>query len=297
MHTSVRYVVFAVLLTLAMPLSASAATLTVTQQGIVSASAPKGAQRAVFLETSITAGCDGDVVVTSMTVKHRGLGDSADLARVYATEGDVRLSRTRSLDSSDRSATLQFIPSMNIRSCTTKHVQIRGDFSAEAAAAGEHGLLIEAVDAGDAVVTLASTTKPKTITTRPVSSGTVNVEFLSLTKALQFGKNRTFARLRLEADNVTNHDLVSITLTNDGKATDADLQNLRLVNRKGEAVTTTAATMTGNRVTLTFDPLLRLNRNDLILLELKGDITESKKRTIRFTLEEPADLEAVSRAR
>ena len=277
------------------PSAAFAASLTVTQQGAVSASVPKGAQRAVFLEASLKAECDRDVTVESVTVKHRGLGEANDLARVYATEGEARLTKTRSLDSSDRAAELRFVPALTVKACSTKRIQIRADFSTEAAAAGEHGLLIESV-AADAPVTLSSG-KPATVTARPVSTGAIGVSFLDLPRALQFGKNRTFARIRLDADNVANHVLGSITLTNEGKATDDDLRNLRLENARGDVLTDVAPSLDGDTVTLTFDPPLALQHNATVLLQLKGDIAASKKRTIRFVLEEPSDLQAASGAR
>jgi hypothetical protein len=278
------------------PIAASAAGLTVTQQGIVSSSVPKGAQRAVFIEASLHAACDADVLVRSFSVKHRGLGEASDLVRVYATEGDVRLSRTRSLDSSDRAALLAFVSPLKIKACGTARVQVRGDFSPDAQVAGEHGLLIEAVDA-DAPVTLASATSSPRLTARPSTTGTVSVTFLPLTKALQFGKGRTVARLRLEADNGANQRVSSVVLTNDGKAVDGDLANIRLEDRKGNALTNVAATLDGDKVRLTFEPALRIDRNDQVLLELKADIVASNKRTLRFVLEEPSDLEAAPRTR
>lgn len=277
------------------PMAASAAALTVTQQGVVSASAPKGAQRAVFLEATFQAECDSDVTVSSVQIRHRGLGEATDLERVYATEGETRLTKTRSLDSSDRTATLDFIPALKVKACSTKRVQIRGDFSVEAAVAGEHGLLIENV-AADAPVTLTSTTVSK-ITTKPVSTGAVSVTLLPLSKSLLFGKNRTVARFRLEADKYADQDIVGITFTNAGKATNDDLQNLHIVDRKGNLISTTLSAMLDDKAHIAFDPALRLDHNDEVLLELRADIVASKRRTVRFTLEEPSDLEATVRAR
>lgn len=278
------------------PIAVSAAGLTVTQQGIVSSSVPKGAQRAVFIEASLRADCDKDVTVRSFSVKHRGLGEASDLLRVYATEGEVRLSRTRSLDSTDRDALLTLVSPMKVKACSTVRVQVRGDFSPDAQIAGEHGLLIQAVEA-DADVTLASSTSSSTLTARPSTIGTVSATFLPLTKALQFGKGRTVARLRLEADNGANQRVSSITLTNAGKATDGDVANIRLEDRKGNVLTNVAAALDGDKVRLTFEPSLRIDRNDQVLLELKADVVASNKRTLRFVLEEPSDLEAAPRGR
>lgn len=277
------------------PFTASAAGLTITQQGVVSASAAKGAQRAVFVEASVSADCDKDVTVDSLVVRHRGFGEASDVERVYATDGETRLSHARALDSSDRKATIEFTPALTVGACTTKRVQVRGDFSSEATVAGQHGLLIESVKAS-APVTLSSS-KPATITTRPLRAGAVSASFLPLPRALMFGKNRTVAKFRLEADRIANQRVSSITLTNAGKARGADLSNLRVVDRKGSELTNVAATLDDDRVRLAFTPALDIDSNESVLLELKADITASKRRTIRFMLEEPSDLEASVRAR
>lgn len=291
----VRSTFVAVLCGALLPFGASAAGLTVTQQGIASASASKGAQRAVFLDVSLRAECDSDVTVAMIMVTHRGLGDAADVVRVYATDDDVRRTRTRSLDSSDRTAALRFLPPLVIAKCSTKRIQVRGDFSAEAAVAGQHRLVLEGITA-DAPVTLTSG-KLTTITTRPVSAGTLSVSMLPAPRILRFGKDRTLARIRLDADTITNHRVSSVILTNDGKATDGDVKNIRLENRRGAVLTNVAETLDGSTVTLTFDPVFFINRNNSILLYLKGDIDASKKRTIQFVVEEPSDVQAASDAR
>lgn len=293
--TPSRFVSFAVLCGSCFPFAASAAGLTVTQQGVVSASAPKGAQRAVFVEASLTAECDANVTVESLSVRHRGLGEAGDVERVYATDGETRLTSARPFDSSDRTATIGFDPPFVVKACSTKRVQVRGDFSADAAVAGQHGLVIETVQAS-APVTLSSGDR-STITTRPLPVGTVSASFLPLPRALLFGKNRTVAKIRLDADRIANQQVSAVTLTNAGKARNGDLANLRLADRKGNVLTNVAPTLDGDRVRFVFDPALRIDSNDSILLELKADVTASKRRTIRFTLEEPSDLEASVRAR
>lgn len=279
----------------------AAGSLTVTQSGVTGGSVPKGAQRVPFLVLTLEAGCGAPAVVRELTIAHDGLGDSADLERVYASDGRRRLTRGRSFGASDRTATLRFIPALDIPACAKKSLTIVADLSLDAASAGEHRLRVASpsdVDTDADVRFAATASRPSHVATvRPASVGSVSVTFLDLTTPLRFGTSRTLARVRLEAGREADQEIRAITLTNDGKATDGDLKNLRIQNRRGQALTNTAATMDGDRVTLTFDPPLRLDRNDEVLLELKGDVVASRRRTVRFVLEEPSDLEAADRAR
>lgn len=264
-------------------------------QTSVSGSVPRGAQRVPFLSLAMTAGCDADVDVREVTVVHDGLGESADLLRVYATDGKRRLTRSRSIDASDRTATLRFFPELTVKACASKTIIIAADIAPDAAAAGEHTLSVEL--GTDVAVRLSVPEVAPVATVRPKSVGAVAVTFLDLLQPLRFGNSRTLARFRLEADGAADQEIHAITFTNDGKATDDDLRTLRVQNRRRETLTQTAASMDGDRVRLTFDPPLRLDRNDEILLELKGDVRASNRRTVRFTLEEASDLEALPRAR
>ena len=282
-----------------MQLLAASGSLTVSQSAAVNGSVPKGAQRVPFLSLTLTAGCDGDVTVREVTVAHEGLGDSSDLSRVYVTDGRRRLTRGKTIDASDRTATLRFIPALFIKACESRALTVAADLSPDAASAGEHRLGVESASdvQTEAAVRLSSQETAPVATVRPKATGTVTARFLNLLQPLRFGNNRTLARFRLEADGESDQDIRAITLTNAGKATDGDLKNLRIQNRKGDVLTNTLAAMDGDLVRLTFDPPLRIGRNDDVLLELKGDAKASKRRTVRFVLEEPSDLEASPRAR
>ncbi len=288
-----------VLVLSAVPAFASAATLTVGATQLEVGSVPKGAQRVQFLSLAFRAACDAPVTIESMVVVHTGLGDPSDISRVYVMDGRRRLTRARGFDTSDQTANLRFIPRLTLKACEEREVSVVMDISADADAAGEHGIMVEFPHdiLTDATVSLSSKIQESAAVVRPKTTGSVNVAFLSLTQPLKFGAGRTLARFRLEADGEANQQVHSITLTNAGKATDADLKNLRIQNRKGDVLTNVAATMDGDHVHLTFDPPLTLDRNDEILLELKGDIQASRRRTVRFMVEEPSDLEATPAAR
>lgn len=276
----------------AFPFAASAATLTATQQGSVYASAPIGAQRAVFLDISLHAECDADVTVSSLDIRHRGLGESADLERVYATEGDVRLTHTRSLNASGKPSTLTFYPALAIKKCATRVIQIRGDFSAQTTASAQHGLIVDNIDAGTAGVVLSALAKTATIETKPVSAPSLRVELLGLSRAPRFGTTSVLSRIQLHGDGYKDQEVSSITLTNHGKASGTDLRDLRLRNRAGGVLTATLESLDGKRVRLVFTKPLFLKRNSTLLVELIGEVRASRSKTISFVLEEPSDVEA-----
>ncbi len=284
-------------LAVVLPLSASAATLTATQQGLVSSSTPLGAQRALFLEVSLQASCDGPVTVRSFDVRHRGLGNATDLERVYITDNNTRLSHTHSLSSSRDPVTVRFYPSLVIPACGIAMVQLRGDFSPTAEVAGEHGLIVDGIDAADATVMLSALTSAQVLTTKPVSVGSVHAVMLGLTRQPRYGVASTLARVRLEADGYTDHEVRAITFVNKGKARDSDIQHLRIQTKRGDALTATVATLDAKRVRLVFNTPLFLERNTDVMLELVGEVRASRSRTIALIVEEPSDVEAVSPAR
>jgi len=167
------------------------------------------------------------------------------------------------------------------------------DFSPDAAAQGEHSLFIASsedvkTDAATVEATLSSNLGSSRVA--PVSEGTIEVEYLPVLTSTTYGAGRTLLRMRLTARD-EDQFVYSVTLTNAGKARGADLKNLSLGTRDG-ALTDVAASMTDDKVTLTFDPPLRLDRGEDILLLLKGDVRASRKKTIDFEVEEASDITA-----
>jgi len=281
-------------------LLAASAQVMVVQTPSAIGSVPQGAQRVAFLQLEISASCAAPATVREITLLHEGLGSMSNIERVYLTDGRRRLTRGRTIDESDSTVRLKFIPVLKLAACASRTLFVAADFASDAAPSGEHRMSIELhtdVLADGAFVTITGKKEAAPAVVRPKSVGAVTVTFLNLTSPLRYGGNRTLARFRLEADGQTDQEIHSILLTNDGKAIDEDLQNLRLQNRKGIVLTDIAAAMEGNAVRLMFNPPLRLDRNDEILLDVKGDIRASNRRTVRFGVEEPSDLEALPAAR
>ncbi len=272
-------------------LAASPIDISVTSHG---GTAPLGSQRIPLLSVQLAVPCGEDAILTSLTLAHRGAGEAKDFVSIYASINGRRVGRpVRTLR--DEAALIR-LPSTSLPKCTTTIVDILGDLSVDAAAAGEHLWSVSAIDAGGRETRIASsgsssTARPTTVGVGQ-TPGTIVVDYPELLRPVTYGARRTVLRLRVKAKD-RDQQVQSITLTNDGSARDSDLQNLYLQNSRGEKITSVAATMDGDRIELSFDPPLTLTRNDVRVLELVADVRASRRRTIRFTLEESSDLIAV----
>lgn len=266
------------------------ATVSVPAQGSI----PQGAQRVSMLTVALQASCASDVAVSSLEVRHGGLGSVRDLSRLYLMEGGRRASR--GAVPNDQAPTMLRLRGFTVDACGTRILTVAADFSASAAAAGEHRLTLEEVSAdapARAIAAAASSSSVPRATITPGASAELSIEFLPVRTSVTYGANRTLARLRLENDGRRAQSVLAITFTNDGSARDADLQNLALYNSAGERISATAEVLDGSILRLELDPALHLESRDEKVLELRGDVRASRKRTIEFTIEEPSDVEAV----
>ncbi len=273
-------------------LLALAASLTVNTVSPEFSTIPLGAQRVPMQTVELSASCAADVTVSAITMTHGNLGSATDIERIYAMEGNRRISRAASFTSNTSQATLR-LPAFRIAKCQKRTIGIMADFSPDAAAQGEHGVFIASsqdikTDAASVQASLSSNIGSSRVA--PVSQGTIEVEYLPVLTSTTYGAGRTLMRLRLSAQE-EDQEVYSITLTNDGKARDGDLKNLSLWTRS-DRLTGIMPSMTDDKVTLTFDPPLRLDRGEDILLLLKGDVRASRKKTIDFEVEEGSDITA-----
>lgn len=277
-----------------LPVLAAEGALEVTVRPAPAAAVARGASRVPFLQVTLAASCERDVTVSELTLVHKGLGDVADLERVYAWADNVRASRAAVL-TRDGEVTLR-LRSFVVPACDTRELWILADLSPDAGVSAQHALTIatSADVVADAEVTLDAgrTTAPTTVGGGE-AVGSVSVEMLDLPRRLTYGSTRTVARIRLTADGERPQLLRSITLTNDGSARDADLRNVVLQSAAGDDLAGPVDSMDGDVVTLVLDEPLLLGRNDTVLLVVKADVRASRRRTVRFGVEEPSDVDAV----
>lgn len=267
------------------PLSAAAA-----------GSVPKGAQGVPLLIATLSNGCENAATVKTVTLRHRGLGDADDLTGVYAVEPgkqkmSTRVSSAASFSGRDNTAVLR-LRGFRLEPCASRTLTFAVDISPDAADAGEHALEVAALSTDGPVVT-ARTVASDTRQSVGPSVGSVTVSYADLTQAVRYGANRTVARIRLSASIERDQLVRSIRLTNDGSARGADLRNIRIVSTRGEALTDTADALDDDSALLMFDPALRLDSGDDLLVLVKADVRASRKRTIRLIVEEPSDIALV----
>lgn len=262
------------------------------EQPAATQSIPRGAQRVPMATVTLEAGCAGDVTVRGIRVTHTGLGSASDIERVYATEGNRRVSRAAALPRNPAKATLR-LGSLVVPACKTRVLSVMADYSRDADPQSEHALGIASfadIDASteDIGGSLSSPSAP--VRVAPTSDGSVSVEYLPQLTSVLFGPRRTLLRMRLsaEGEDVLIH---SITLTNDGKARDGDLASLFLGTRDA-TLSNTVSSLDGDKATFTFDPPLLVEKGENRLLLLTGDVRASRKKTIDFQVDEEADIDA-----
>lgn len=256
---------------------------------------PQGAQRVPMLTVTLNAGCSNDVTVNQMTLVHTGKGEESDIERVYALSNNRRVSRASTISGANQTVTLRFIR-LKLAACTSQTFDVVADYAPTAASGGEHALMLK--ESSDIVSTTSEVTvirqETTTRTTTPARTGTIDVSYPPLSGSVTFGAQRTVARINLEADNQSDHVITSIIFTNDGKARDEDLQNLKLFTSNEKQVGSTLKQLEGDLAAFVFDPPLLLEKNQTRSFVLKADVRASKRKTIRFVIEEPADITAVS---
>jgi hypothetical protein len=210
---------------------------------------------------------------------------------VYLIHRDDRISDSRSVA---RNGSVDFtIRDLVVPACDTEEVLIYADFSADASPAGEHRFELSA----GGVTTVNSTVRTDHRTgkfflqTAGRSVGQVAVDFLELTERIRYGTRQPVARFTLTADSKDDHKINAITFTNNGSAEGDDLTNL-FVELRGRGVSVVTKSMSGEHVRIVFDPPVLLKKNQKLLFKLRADVQVGYSRTIGFTVEENADVEA-----
>lgn len=277
--------------------AAPAATLTVSQSAVTNTSIPLGAHRIAMATLTLKASCDGPVTVRTITVHHAGLGKLSDIEKIYLMDDTTRISRGAVLQSKTQSALLR-PTGLVLKACASRTLTIAMDLSATASAGSEHTLFVESADDIQSTTSVILATEPTPTTpvrTTPSTQGSITyTEVPTSSRNVLFGKNRILLRFSLKADGNKDQAVDAITFTNDGSATDTDLQQLYLTTADGTIVSDVAASMDGELLRITFHPPLLVQKHATRLLLLHGNVTASRRRTIELTVEEPSDIEAHS---
>ena len=278
------------------PEVAQSGELTVRAESAGIQSIPRGASRVVMLTLRLTASCAGDVPVSAITVRRRGLGSNEDIAAIYAVGDDGRR-LTRGQAVSRRNGIVELRPrSFTVPKCGIAEVTVLADFAQDAAVGGEHRFEVggvEDIEASGARVSLEQDAVGLSARrTAGASIGTVTVSMLPLTGSVRYGDGRTVARLRISADGADRQRVRAITLTNEGTAADGDLERLFVETGGGRRISDVLPALQGNRARFTFGPPFPIERNRSVRVTVRADVRGSVSRTVRFIVEESGDIEA-----
>lgn len=267
-----------------------AGNLTVETHSPRSGSIAPGSQRIQMIGLRMTADCTSDVPVHSISVQRRGLGANADIDSLYVSHRGARISREQDIARKDGSVQLR-LRNFKIAACDSQDLAIVANYSSNASPAGEHRIELRGVDAGKSFVRIERSSGNFTTPSRTASQsvGQVSVEYLRLTKPVRYGSKQLVSRFTLEADNKDDHSISAITMTNNGSATNEDLQNL-YIEFRSRRISTYASSLVGDKAVFTFDPPIHLKKNQTLKFGLRADVRASRSRTIQFVVEEPSDI-------
>jgi len=281
--------------------SAQASTISVTAESIPSTSVPRGAQGVSILSLRMAASCEGSgSTLSSLTVRDTGVSASTDILGLYASVGGARATSVTSLNR-QRQGVLRFQP-LRFLPCERKTVTVLADVSPTADIGSRHSFRIHAGDivSPDASISASFPLLGATSAVAGPSRTSVQAEVLPPSRSPRYAANQELARIRLTVRGNKPLTPVTLTLSNEGSAMDADLRNMRLTTNSGKDVSTVVSSMSGRQVTLSFLPTVSLDPSSVTMLSFRGDVRASRRRTIRFVIEEPSDLrtvEAVTRTR
>jgi len=285
------FCVFALFLPHAFAADSSSVLTVQIQSGAGGGSIPPGAQRVAMLTLSLSASCNEDVHVNGLTLTHEGMGALTDLTGVYAESGGRRVSRVRSFSSRDSTLRLEF-RSLNVPACKRVELVVRANFSTDAAAAGEHVLaVLSSRDIDASAPVIVQTSSSGVYRTVGPTRGTVTVTVLPPLNRVSYGDHRMIGRLRVSVDGVADQELLGIVLTNQGSASDTNLQQIA-ASLRGAPVTRVLSSMDGDRIPLVFDPPLVLTRGGTWLLDLRANVRSGIRKTLSLIVEEGSDVTA-----
>lgn len=259
---------------------------------------PRGAVGVVLASLDLTASCDDDVVITEITVLHEGFGDESDIDGIYAAIDGGRVTRKRTIDSEDQTADLRFTQALTVNSCDTQTLDIVADFNSTATVSAEHNVAVELPSDFQSNAKDVEGNFPirgNSFRVAAITAGTVTVEYRTVSPdQVDVGdEQKVLGKFEVSANSVEDQTIYSVTLEQNGSASDGDLANIKIRRTDGTVLTNVAADTVGDFVTLVFDPPFTVLEGDKITLEVVGDVVSGAADTIIWHFEESSDLFAV----
>ena len=259
---------------------------------------PKGAVGVVLASLDLTADCADDVWVDEITVLHEGFGDESDIDGLYLAVDGGRVSRKRTLDSQDQTASLRLSDPLMVEACETTTVDIVADFATSATASAEHNIAVELPSDFQSNAQDTEGTFPlrgNTFRVATVTAGTLTVDYRTVSPdETEVGDTDvSVGKFELSTNSVEDQTIYSMTLEQNGTAGDGDLQNIRIARTDGTVLTNVVTSTKGDFVTLTFDPPFTILEGDKVTLEVLADVVGGAGDTVVMHFEETSDVFAV----
>jgi len=282
----------------ALPTSNSTLSVAVSSKNPVGDTIPQGAVGVTMLSMDITASCDDKASITDVTILHEGFGDEVDIDGVYATVNGARISRKRTIDSKDQTASVHFTNALEIAACKTVTVDLAADFSSTATTSAEHNLAVELpsdVATNAKQVTGNFPMRGSTFKVAAVRSGRVSIEYRTVSpNEVEVGnKGVVVGKFQISTDSTEDQTVYSMTVENDGTSHDGSLTNLKIRRSDGTVLTNTVATTVGDFATFVFDPPFTVLEGDKLTMDIVTDVVGGAGDNVKMHFEETSDIFAV----
>ncbi len=259
---------------------------------------PRGAIGVSMLSVDLTASCEDSVVIEDLTVLHEGFGATSDITGVYAVVDGARVSRKRTIDSKDQSATLHFSSPLTVAACKSVTLDLVADMSTTATVSAEHNLVVELpsdVVSNAKQVKGNFPLKGNTFRVAAVTAGTLSVSYLSVSpNEVKVGdKEVLLGKFEVSVNSVEDQTIYSMTLQQNGTAAEGDVTNLKIRRSDGTVLTNTVTEFDGDYATFVFNPPFIVKQGDRLTLSVVGDVSGGAGDTVRVQFEETADIFSV----
>jgi hypothetical protein len=282
----------------ALPTSNSTLSVALSSKNPVGDTIPQGAVGVTMASMDITASCDDAAAITDLTILHEGFGDEADIDGVYATVNGARISRKRTIDSKDQTATVHLTNPLDIAACKTVTVDIAADFNSTATTSAEHNLAVELPS--DVITNAKQVTgnfplRGSTFKVAAVRSGRVSIEYRTVSPdEVEVGdKAMVVGKFQISTDSTEDQTIYSMTIEQNGTVHDGDLTSLKIRRSDGTILTNTVETTVGDFVTFVFDPPFTVLEGDKMTMDIIADVVGGAGSNIKMHFEETSDVFAV----
>ena len=228
-----------------------------------------------------------DIKVNSVTVTRQGLGQRADISRIYFERNGMRVSGRASL-STDNTAVISFSPALIVKKNSTETLDLVVNVAATTAG-GEHAFKVTNVNSSAASASYNITTP--TLRTSNYQVGKVEFDTLGSAQSVRAGEsNVELGQFKLTNTSSDNKELKvkAITLRQNESADLKNLSNLAIY-RDGDKVSTDVM-VNGKEVTFALDNKLTDGQSSIYYIRGTVDFVDNAGEKYQFNLRNAEDL-------